>query len=477
MKEIKQLLRKIAELAQEKEIEVYLAGGFIRDKILGKTAYDIDFVLEGDALAFSRYVAQKLNGHYVLLKENFGQARVILKDKSFQLDFSKCRGSSIYFDVSKRDFTVNSLVCKLDENEINFCRIIDVYGGINHLKKKLLREVSPYIIQDDPIRILRAVRLCATHRLSMSASLKNLIKKQAFLIKKTSVERIRDELFRIFLVSDSYIFIELLDNLNVLKFIIPEIEGMKGVDQSGYHHLDVWKHSLESLKQLEKIIKSKDSMFPKFKGNIKKYLESYVVKGRTREQLLKLAILLHDIAKPTTRQEHSDGKITFYYHDILGSKVAVKICQRLKLSRKETKIVQLFIAFHLRPGFFCDGKNITMRAMNRLFRSSNEEITGVLLLSLADRFAARGRKVTSDIIYQHKRAVLKLFNSYFNEFLEIKPKKLINGHDILKTFNLKPGPLIGKILKGVEEAQFAGEISAKEEALEYAKKMIKRIKN
>ena len=343
----------------------------------------------------------------------------------------------------------------------------DPYQGLKDLKSRIVRVVNPRAYDDDPLRILRTFSLSCILNFKIESKTLALVKKKRTKLKQVSFERIRDELFKILASPRSYEFLTQLDRHKILELIIPEIKSMHRLNQGPYHHLDVWRHTLETIRQLEKVIKN-------FARNqeIQDYLNKEISSGRYRYELLKLGGLVHDIAKPKTLRIEK-GKVTFHGHERVGSDMLGICAQRLKLSNGEITALRKMVFFHLRPGYLADNPVLTPRAKFRFFRDAAEESVSVLLISLADQRATKGYLTTRESRQRHERIVRRLIKEYFQKKKEKKPKRLINGNDLIKHFKLEPSPLIGKILTEVEEVQAIGKIKTKKEALGIARKVIK----
>jgi putative nucleotidyltransferase with HDIG domain len=243
---------------------------------------------------------------------------------------------------------------------------------------------------------------------------------------------------------------------------------MRGVRQGPYHHLDVFRHSLETLRQLEIFIK--DAAGHK---EINNYLEEVISGARQRFALMKLAALLHDIGKPAARRRRG-GKIKFYGHERIGAEITDAIAERLKLSNDESEALKKMVYWHLRPGYLGDNQNPTPRARFRYFRDTQQEAVSILVLSLADQRSTLGPLTTKQARLQHEKVTAGLIREYFRKNKEKKVRRLVNGDDLIKKLRLEPSPIFGKILKELEELQAIGKIKTKAEGLAQARKIRNR---
>jgi putative nucleotidyltransferase with HDIG domain len=319
-------------------------------------------------------------------------------------------------------------------------------------------------VLEDPLYDLEVLRLVdgpAFRRLVLG-----VLKVRSLELSGVSYERIRDELFKILERPNSFSYLEQLDKLKILKIIIPELEVMRGVKQGPYHHLDVWQHTLEAIRQLELLITElKDN------PEVQDYLDEIISPTRSRRALIKLGALLHDIGKPAALRRQ-DGKTKFHGHERIGSDITKNITERLKLSNDETDSLEKMVLWHLRPGYLADNEEITPRAIFRYFRDTQKEGVSILLISMADQRATKGPLTSKGSRIHHEQVVLNLIKEYFRRKKEKKFPRLISGDNLRKKFKLEPSPLIGKILREIEELQAIGKIKNKKEALDAARKLV-----
>lgn len=465
------IFKTVVSLAEREKKEVYLVGGFLRDLSLGrrKASLDLDFSLKKGAIDFGRSVARSLKCGFVVLDRERGCSRVVCKDKKdgtlLTFDFVDFRGRDLKEDLSKRDFTINTLAVKLP---VIGEPLLDYYGAEEDIGKKTIRVVSPASFDEDPLRILRAFSMSAIFSFRISADTMRLIDKKKAALKSVAGERMRDELFKILDVPRACPTVDLLDKHGVLEVVIPQVGVMHNVRQGGYHHLDVWGHSLETVKKLEELIVQLN-----LKPDIGRYLGEVIAADRKRVQLIKLAALLHDIGKPKAFEVKA-GKTMFHGHERIGRIICDSVSERLKLSTRERFALDTIIFWHLRPGYLADNEVLTRRAVFRYFRDTEEEALSVLLVSVADQRATRGPMASKASRVRHEKVAFSLMERYF-EMLKEKPfKRLINGTDLIKKLKLSPGPVFSTLLDAVEEAQVEGKVRTKAQALALVKKMAPR---
>ena len=473
--EYKNILKEVYNFAKGRKVKLYLVGGVLRDILLGreKENPDIDFCLKKGAINFGGKLAKEIKAGFVVLDKEHGACRAVkkIKDKAYTLDFTDFRGKTLEEDLLHRDFSINAMALELEKvfSRLNFDdSVIDPCRGREDLKHKLIRIVSKKAFDEDPLRILRAFSFACIFDFKIDKETLRLVKLKKNKLSHVSLERIRDELFKILDSPCAFDYLLALDKLKILKIIFPEIEMMRNVKQGPYHHLDVWEHTLETIKQLEGLIKER-----KNNQEIQDYLNEVISSERKRRALIKLGAFLHDIGKPKARRR-KDGKTIFHGHERIALEIIENICQRLRLSNDELNALKKIVFCHLRPGYLADNEVISNRAKFRFFRDTANEAVSVLLIALADQRATKGRLTTKESRLRHERLVSGLAKEYFRKKKEKKLVRLINGNDLINKFKLQPSPLIGKILSEINELQAIGKVKCKTEALKIAAKFIKK---
>ncbi len=491
-------LKIIRDAAKTRGSKIYLVGGFLRDLLLNRQgvagALDFDFAIEKDAIRFAQSFARTIKGVFVLLDQENGCGRVVKKHegKILIFDFADFRAKTLRADLAHRDFTINTLCVDLEDlkedekrggtpSEIQIAKgcpptalselrkiFRDFKGGQKDLKRKTIRMLSSKVFQEDPLRLLRAFSLRAALGFKIESKTLVQIKKDRGLLKDVSLERIRDEFFKILASPRAFENLKAMDQIGLLEEVIPQVRVMFGVVQGGYHHLDVWPHSLETVHQLEKILQ--EIQDDKNQQKLNTYLSERLSGTRLRCDLLKLAALLHDIGKPDTQKQEKD-RMSFHGHEHVGASIVRSVARMLKLSVRERHRLEDIVRWHLRPGYLSNFKKPSERSIFRYFRDTKEEALSILLLSLADQRSTRGVMTTEADQKHHESIARELITRYF----EIKRQKpvvrLITGHDLIKKLKLKPSPLFAKILREIEEKQTLGKIQSKEEALALAQKI------
>ncbi|MDH5695952.1 MAG: HD domain-containing protein [Dehalococcoidia bacterium] len=476
------LLTTVSNFLTKQGIKSYLVGGFIRDVLLRRDTADIDIAVAADAVEIASKVANALGGRFVLLDKVNRVGRAVVVDKEapsggrWELDFSTFEGS-IEQDLAQRDFTIDAIAVDLGELTKDFAdvHLIDPFHGQADLQQGVIRTVSETAFESDAARLLRAVRLAAELGFGLDSQTEALVQRNCHLITGVAGERLREELLRLVAVPQSERFLSYLDELGLLTAIIPELAQAKGVKQPKEHFWDVFDHSIETVIAVDfllhegtwKYASDEVLAIAPWSEVLAQHFALEVSSGSTRRSLLKLAALLHDVAKPQTKAIGEDGRMHFLGHAKLGAAMAVDVLERLRFSSKEVKLVEVMVREHLRPGQMSQGGLPTRRAIYRYFRDTGEAGIDILLLSLADHLATRGPQLNLARWQEHAQMVEYVLAQHFEQERLVVPPKLIDGHDLINVFGMSPGPKLGEVLEAVREAQASGELATREDALSY----------
>lgn len=438
--------------------KIYLVGGSIRDLLLGKSIKDFDLITEKDPLPLVIKLAKAIKGNFFELKNN--NYRIIYKEKHTikNIDFSKFKKNTLLSNLRSRDFSVNTLAL-----DISNLRLINPCNGLRDLSQKTLRVINSSSFTADPLRLLRAIRLSAQLKFKIEDKTKRLLTKFAPLMKKVSKERILNELCLILKNKNSFYFINQLQELNLLVFIIPELALFY---DPLFNSKDIWLHSLNSLKELENILKNLSGYFPEYHKKIKSYLRKKQASHRSNFVLLKLAVLLHDIGKPLTRSLDQEGKVHYIGHQEVGKTLTYVICKCLSLSNQETTCLTQVIKHHMQIGYFSNCNNLSLNSLWRFYKKVSSNLINIILLSLADCKEICNQKPKLNF-KKHQNLSKNLLQKHFGKDKIFYPKSLINGDDLIKYFNLSPGPIFKVMLDEIILASINKEIKNKKEALRY----------
>lgn len=469
------LLGALKRVASTFDAPVYLVGGTVRDYFLGRVFRDLDVAVPH----MPRLWAERL-------RREFGGGAIIdlcgPEDESFrfvhkgrQVDISAFRGGSdtIMADLQLRDFTVNSMAVeavrqKGDEKPV----LIDPTGGFQDLQKKIVRAL-PAAFVNDPVRILRGFRLHACLGFTLLSETMEEIEKKAPLLARVAPERVQYELHEIFSSIRTHATLILMDQVGVLPVVLPELYSGRGVLQPEFHHLDVFHHNLTALQKMEQILAAPAKYFPGHGENIDLYLQT---DGKIAG--LKWAALLHDVGKPPTqgiKQEiGEDGivdRVTFYRHDQVGKEIFQTFATRNRWSNSAVEFVGSLIERHMHPFHLCNVQRkggLSKRAVLKLCRRVQGDLTGLFLLAMADSLASEGEKKPADMeveLQELYSQVCAMYAESIQPVLEGTP--LVTGKDLIEVFGLDPGPIFSRILSALEIARIEGEVDDKDEAMKW----------
>ncbi len=447
-------------LCAKRRISAYVVGGFLRDLRLGRCGTDVDLAVTKDAIKAAKAFAQRIKGAFVLLDDAHGSARVVknVDGHVWTFDLTDLRGQNITEDLRLRDFTINTFCMQLSDG-----KDISPKTAAQDLKRGIVRMVAKRSFKDDPLRLMRAFSLSAQTGFKIHPDTATVIKAQSRLIIEPAMERTREELFKVWHSSRAYQILLNMEKAGLLARVLPHLEVMKGVKQGGYHHLDVWKHSLMVLNELEKLLEE-----VKKDGTIRSYLQEEIGGAHTREALLKFAAVLHDIGKPQTARKEKD-RMTFHGHEHAGAAIVRLLAKHLKVTVRERYWLEDAVRWHLRPGYLSNFKQPSPKAVFRYLRDTKSEGAAIAMLAIADQRSTCGPKTTKAKTRHHESICRMLIARHFQETAKPVVVRLITGHDLIKGLKLKPSPLFAKILNQVEEERALGKITTKEQAMALAK--------
>jgi poly(A) polymerase len=484
------IFERVCAALIEENISAYLVGGAVRDALLSKPIHDYDFILPGDALKVARRLADQLGAAYFPLDVERGTARLIYSlegEQRHMLDFAALRGPDLESDLRARDFTVNAIAIDVSRPQ----ELLDPLGGAADLLSKTLRSCSQNSFRDDPVRILRAIRMAAGFDLKIPSEVRNQMRESVHRLPRVSPERLRDELFRILEGKKPHTAIQVLELLGVLPFVLPELPALKDISQSAPHIKEVWGHTLDVVRNLEAILSVLTSTYdPDSTGNLItglaslrlgryrqqfiEHLSSPLVPDRNLRPLLFLAALYHDIAKPQTRQVEDGGRIRFIGHERVGEGVIAGRGRALRLSNDEIARQKTIVRHHMRPSLLAhESGGPSRRAIYRFFRDTGVAGVDICLLSLADVWATYGTTLPQDRWERQLDVVRALLEAWWERpEQQVRPKTLVTGHELIDQFGLEPGPKIGELLEALREAQAVGDVNTPQEALNFARERL-----
>jgi putative nucleotidyltransferase with HDIG domain len=451
----------------EEDAKVWIAGGAVRDAALGREVTDLDLAVVGDPERAAKAVAREGDGHAFELSAEFATWRVVAPDRSWQVDATALRGETIEADLAARDFTLGAIAVPLAGGEP-----IDPYGGLGDLERRLLRVVAEDSFRADPLRLLRAARLAADLGLEVDPGTVALARAKARLAAEPAGERQLAELRRLIGGPDPLNGIALLDELGLTAVVLPELEALRGVEQGPNHHLDVHGHTLAVLEQTLEVESDLERFAGERAAETRDLLDEPLADEMSRGTALRFGALLHDIGKPATRGER-DGYVTFIGHDSVGVEIVAGICRRLRASGRLTRHLQGLTLHHLRLGFLVHEAPLPARRIHEYLRATEPVGADVTLLTVADRLSARGSGpfATEEAIEAHLSLARQMLAAALDWHRQGPPAPLLRGDELAAELGIAPGPELGDLLAEVEAAQYAGEVSTREEALDRARRV------
>jgi len=466
---------------------LWVVGGAVRDWALGRPPKDLDLAAEGDVSEAGLAVAEATGGHFFMLHPVSHTARVALSPASW-IDLVPLP-HGLEADLRRRDFTVNAMAAPLDR----FARVLaegsyptagappawiaDPTGGWEDLHSGVLRMTHAEAFDEDPLRAMRALRLAITlaeragRSFNIEAPTADAVRRHTGDLVSVSAERVRDEWM---LMMDSRHASDALDlaaGYGLLDILVPEWRDMPSVTQNPYHHLDVWEHTLDVMRQFdalqdpatdETLRLPEDLLEP-----MREYLDECPTPPHTRRSLLRTAILLHDTGKPATRTEDEDGRIRFFGHERTSEDIARGWASRWKLSGRERDYVAAVVGLHMRPGSLM-GQQVTPRAVHRFFRDAGMAAPALLLLNAADRMAARGPWTTDNEVREQAEGSWRILRTWLEMKDTVALPLPVSGRDLMTAFSIPPGPEVGRLIQVLREAHSETPFPDREAALEAA---------
>ena len=451
----------LSQIAKNFVNEVFVVGGTVRDFILDKEITDRDLVvIDEDAKSFSLKLAEFFDATFIPLDEDNKIYRLVLQDKINYIDVTNPVGNSVEQDLKRRDLTINAIAVNISSGEV-----VDVVNGIQDIRDKRINYINGQNFTDDPLRLLRVYRFQSLSGFELTEQTVQAVAERVELIKKPAIERVNYEIMKLFSGEYAHIALKNMDNVKLLQEIFPFINEYKKVPPNTHHHLNLFEHCLETVRQIQ-------NLYINSCKEVKEHLGKVDFGGFSRLAHLKLAGFLHDLGKYSTWTIEGD-RHRFIKHDDVGAKMSVKILKDCHFSNKQTDYISMLIKNHIYPSSVMSSPEITEKIMMRYVRKMDLNSIDAIILAQADRLSARGPAITDDIVENNIRSLNKLLTFYISVKDNLKPlPKLLSGDEVMQILNIKPSKKLGEIMNALTEAQISGDIITKEHAVEFVKKQI-----
>jgi poly(A) polymerase len=452
------------------EAEAWIVGGTVRDALLGRAVTDVDVAVRGSPEAAARAVGAAVRGPVFQLSDEHGTWRVLDRGRGWTFDASALQGRTIEQDLAQREFTVNAMAVPVGGGDL-----LDPTGGVADLEAGVLRVVggpdlgsSSYAL--DALRPLRLARMAAELPLDPEPETERLTREAAPRVTEASPERVFSELRRLLVGERALHALELADRLGLMEAVLPEVAALHGVEQSHFHHLDVYEHTLEVLRQEMELESRLEEVFGDAAGELRRVLDEPLADEMTRGQALRLGALLHDIGKPATRGVLPNGRVTFIGHDAVGEEMIAAVGRRLRTSERLRTFVAKLTRHHLVLGFLVHERPLSRRALYRYLTTCAPVEVEVTLLSCADRLSTRGKNA-EPAIAAHLELAREVMAEALRWRAEGPPALPLRGDELAAELGIEPGPELGALIASLREARFAGEAGTREETLAVARRL------
>lgn len=461
------LARSLAVVSAVRWGEIYLVGGCVRDLLLGmEDPPDLDFLTPQGAFELARAVAAALGGSFVALDEVRGIARVVVRrdGRLESMDFSNYQRPTLVADLCARDLTINAMAVDIsplvDQGADHLPELIDPAGGRHDLCRGIVRCPAVSVLDDDPLRLLRAVRFACVLGFTLDAVTRDAIATRADSIRSVAGERVRDEVFKILASRSGFEGITLLEAVGLLGVIFPELNDMRGLAQGSFHHLDVFEHTMRAVQMIEEkaipLARSSQDWAP-----LQRHLGQKMGRAEhRRRECLQLAALLHDVGKPRARHFNQDGCVSYKRHEEIGASMVRDIAERLRLSRAECMLVTSIVRWHLEP---LEMQATRPSEIRQYFKRVGMGGVETIIMALADSEASCGPSNTPQLRAALAERALRMLRWFFSD-APAGCVPLLDGTDIASLLGLQPGKEIGLLLENLADAQADGQVTTCEEA-------------
>lgn len=484
------LMQQLRPLFAQYPEPVFLVGGAIRDALLGQTSHDLDFVLPQQAIKLAFKAADALGVPAFVLDRERGTARVVLSDDHGYLDFATFRGPDLTADLIDRDYTINAIALPVAAETVH--SLIDPTNGQADLQAKRIRHIHAHSLQQDPIRLLRGLRLALRLGFELAPETAVAITDTAPQLPTASAERIRDELVKLLQGDHPDEAVRQLQQLQLLPVTLPDIARQPTLPLPPPHSGSLFDHTLAHLGWLRRIEQTLAGQAPAaeaetaqicaeigqrlapYQAGLQAHWQQQSEVGIDGRTLLRLAALYHDAGKIASHSIDADGRAHFLNHAPIGADLASHQLQQLALSNKTIQHVGRIIAGHSRPfSLAADPQPISRRDIFRYFHALDSAGLDVAVHALADHLASYHGRGPQPVWQALLAVVQQLLCHYFDHYQQtIAPTPLLNGRELMQTLNLPPGPEVGRLLHLIRENQATGDIQTREQAITFAQSQL-----
>lgn len=453
---------KIFNLLKSTGNNIYLVGGAVRDILSGNKnideIHDLDIIVtDMPAKEFAKKFDKNNDTATVIALDEINNIyRIVMADKINYIDVTNPVNNSLEDDIKRRDITINAIAYNIKTSEIT-----DLTGGVNDLKNGIIRGLSEENFIDDPLRMIRVFRFASTTGFEIENKTLSFIEKHKGLILKPAVERRNCEILKLFGGKYADKILKKMDKLGIIDIIFPIMLDVKKVPPNSHHHLDLFNHSLATVKYIQEIYENSCN-------DVKEHLDTIDFGGDTRLAHLKFAGFLHDIGKFSTWTIEDDGRHRFIRHDEIGEQIAKGILKEQKFSKKQIDYISGVIRHHMYPSSVISAPNITDKIYMRYVRKAGDNAIDWITIAKADRLSARGPAVTDEMVEENLNGLNRLQEFY----IKVKPTlvplpKLLNGREIMRLKKIKPSKELGEIIEALTEAQQEGKVTTKQDAIDF----------
>ena len=453
---------KIFNLLKSTGNNIYLVGGAVRDILSGNKnideIHDLDIIVtDMPAKEFAKKFDKNNDTATVIALDEINNIyRIVMADKINYIDVTNPVNNSLEDDIKRRDITINAIAYNIKTSEIT-----DLTGGVNDLKNGIIRGLSEENFVDDPLRMIRVFRFASTTGFEIENKTLSFIEKHKGLILKPAVERRNCEILKLFGGKYADKILKKMDKLGIIDIIFPIMLDVKKVPPNTHHHLDLFNHSLSTVKYIQEIYENSCK-------EVKEHLDTIDFGGDTRLAHLKFAGFLHDIGKFSTWTIEDDGRHRFIRHDEIGEQIAKGILKEQKFSKKQINYISGVIRHHMYPSSVISAPNITDKIYMRYVRKAGDNAIDWITIAKADRLSARGPAITDEMVEENLNGLNRLQEFY----IKVKPTlvplpKLLNGREIMRLKKIKPSKELGEIIEALTEAQQEGKVTTKQDAIDF----------